>query len=77
MSKVRVFSTRSCPYCYMLKDFLREKNVQFDDIYVDSDYIAAMEMVRLSGQRGVPVADINGSIVVGFDQARISRLLAV
>ena len=77
MSKIRVFSTKSCPYCYMLKDFLREKNVQFDDIYVDSDYNAAMEMIRLSGQRGVPVADINGSIVVGFDQARISRLLGI
>jgi glutaredoxin 3 len=77
MSKVRVFSTRSCPYCYMLKDFLKEKNVQFEDIMVDSDHNAAMEMIRISGQRGVPVADINGSVVVGFDQARISKLLGV
>ncbi|MFH2021001.1 MAG: glutaredoxin domain-containing protein [archaeon] len=75
MSKVRVFSTSSCPYCYMLKDFLRDNNVEFEDIMVDSDYNAAMEMIRISGQRGVPVADINGSVVVGFDQGRISKLL--
>ena len=75
MSRVRVFSTRTCPYCNMLKDFLREKNIPFENIMVDSDYNAAMEMVRLSGQRGVPVADINGNIIVGFDQERIKRLL--
>jgi len=77
MSKVRVFSTRSCPYCYMLKDFLRENNVQFEDIFVDSDYNAAMEMIRISGQRGVPVADINGQVIVGFDQPRITRALGI
>ena len=75
MSRIRVFSTRTCPYCNMLKDFLMQNNVAFDDIMVDSDYNAAMEMVRLSGQRGVPVADINGNIIVGFDQERIKGLL--
>jgi len=77
MSKIRVFSTQSCPYCYMLKDFLRQKGVQFEDIFVDRDMNAAMEMIRLSGQRGVPVADINGNVVVGFDQHRISMLLGL
>jgi len=59
----------------MLKEFLRENNIQFEDIMVDSDYNAAMEMIRISGQRGVPVAEINGNVVVGFDQERIKRLL--
>ena len=77
MSKVRVFSTKTCPYCYMLKDYLKEHNVSFEDIMVDSDHNAAMEMVRISGQRGVPVADINGNVVVGFDQARINSLLGI
>ena len=75
MSKVRVFSTKTCPYCYMLKDYLRQHKVKFEDIMVDSDYEAAMEMIRISGQRGVPVADINGTVVVGFDQVRINQLL--
>ena len=75
MSKVKVYSTPTCPYCYMLKDFLKANNVAFDDIDVSMDYNGAMEMIRVSGQRGVPVADINGSVVVGFDQGRIKRLL--
>ncbi len=75
MNRIRVFSTRTCPYCNMLKEFLRENNIQFEDIMVDSDYNAAMEMIRISGQRGVPVAEINGNVVVGFDQERIKRLL--
>ena len=72
---IRVFSTTTCPYCYMLKDFLRANNVDFKDIDVGRDINAAMEMIRISGQRGVPVADINGNVVVGFDQQRIKRLL--
>lgn len=77
MNKVRVFSTKTCPYCYMLKDYLKDNKIAFDDIMVDSDQDAAMEMVRISGQRGVPVAEINGSIVVGFDQVKINNLLGI
>ena len=77
MTKVRVFSTRSCPYCNLLKDYLKQHNISFEDIMVDSDYNGAMEMIRISGQRGVPVADINGNVVVGFDQARINSLLGI
>ena len=77
MNKVRVFSTRTCPYCNMLKEYLRQHNIPFEDIMVDSDYNAAMEMIRISGQRGVPVAEINGNVVVGFDQARINSLLGI
>ncbi len=77
MARVRVFSTRTCPYCDMLKAFLREKKVDFQDIDVGSDYNAAMEMIQISGQRGVPVAEINGQVVVGFDQPRISQMLGI
>ncbi len=73
--KVRVFSTPTCPYCNMLKNFLHEKNVPFEDIDVTQNRESAIEMIRISGQRGVPVADINGNIVVGFDQHRIKSLL--
>ncbi len=75
MPNVRVFSTPTCPYCTMLKGYLRSNKVDFEDIDVSSDYEGAMEMIKLSGQRGVPVADISGNIVVGFDQRRIGQLL--
>lgn len=76
-NKIRVFSTMSCPYCYMLKDYLNAKNIKFEDIMVDQDQSAAMEMIRISGQRGVPVAEVNGKVIVGFDQSRIEQALAV
>ena len=75
LMRVRVFATQACPYCHMLKGFLQENNIDFEDIDVSANHNAAIEMIRLSGQRGVPVADINGNVVVGFDQARIAQLL--
>lgn len=71
---VIVYSTPSCPYCSMAKDFLRSKNVPFQDIDVSRDQNAAMEMIRKSGQNGVPVIDFNGEIIVGFDRGRLERL---
>ena len=61
----------------MAKDFLSEHDVDFQDIDVSRDYRAAMEMVKISGQRGVPVLDISGNVVVGFDRERIKELLAL
>lgn len=72
---VKVYSTPSCPWCTVAKDYLSSKNVSFEDVDVSRDRDAAMEMVHKSGQRGVPVIDINGNIIVGFDQATIDRLL--
>jgi len=73
--KIRVFSTSACPYCLTLKEFLKEHNVDFEDIDVSKDEKALKEMVEKSGQMGVPVAEINGQIVVGFDKAKICKLL--
>jgi glutaredoxin-like YruB-family protein len=72
---VKVYSTPSCPWCTEAKNYLSSKHVQFEDIDVSRNMEAAREMVQKSGQRGVPVLDINGSIVVGFDQAAIDTLL--
>jgi glutaredoxin len=57
------------------KKYLKSKSVAFEDIDVSRDREAASEMVRKSGQRGVPVIDINGNIIVGFNQATIDRLI--
>jgi len=77
MTNVKVFSTPSCPYCHKLKDFLKENNIPFTDYDVSRNRDAAMEMIRRSGQRGVPVADIDGNIVVGFNQPLIEQLLKI
>ena len=77
MIKVRVFSTNFCPYCSSLKQFLKEHNVEFEDINVSEDKEAAEEMIQKSGQMGVPVAEIDGQIVVGFNKEKISNLLGI
>jgi glutaredoxin-like YruB-family protein len=72
---VKVYSTPSCPWCTVAKNYLASKNVPFEDVDVSRNREAAMEMIQKSGQRGVPVLDINGSIVVGFDQDTIDTLI--
>ena len=74
---IRVFSTPSCPYCVTLKSFLEEKGFQYEDIDVAEDERAAKEMIDKSGQMGVPVVDIDGQIIVGFDRERISQILNI
>ncbi|MFH1656463.1 MAG: glutaredoxin domain-containing protein [Candidatus Nealsonbacteria bacterium] len=75
--KVRVFSTPTCPYCVTLKEYLREHNIDFEDIDISQDQKMSEEMVEKSGQMGVPVIDISGEWVVGFDKAKINELLDI
>jgi len=75
MEKVIVYSTQTCPYCDMVKNFLKEKEVEFEEIDVGSDKEKAQEMVEKSGQMGVPVVEIGGEMVVGFNKERIDELL--
>jgi len=64
-----------CPYCVTLKEFLKQNNIEFEDIDVAENARAREEMIKKSGQMEVPVVDIDGEIVVGFDKKRISELL--
>lgn len=75
MAKVTVYSTPTCPWCHKVKDYLKEKKIEFEDIDVSTNHEAAHEMVDKSGQMGVPVIDIDGTIIVGFDQAAIDKAL--
>ncbi|HJW97437.1 MAG TPA: glutaredoxin domain-containing protein [archaeon] len=75
--KVKVYSTPTCPYCYMAKDFLKENGIAFEDINVAEDHAAAHEMIEKSGQMGVPVIDINGTIIVGFDREAVKKALGI
>lgn len=72
---VKVYSTPSCPWCTRAKNYLSSKNIAYEEIDVSADRNAANEMVQKSGQRGVPVIDYNGTVIVGFDQAAIDQLL--
>ncbi len=74
--RVIVFSTPTCTYCNQAKRYFREKGVRFTDVDVSKDAAAARDMVRRSGQQGVPVIDIGGRIVVGFNKPEIDRLLS-
>ncbi|AUS95541.1 NrdH-redoxin [Clostridium thermosuccinogenes] len=74
---VKVYSTPTCPWCTVAKNYLKSKNIEFDDIDVSRDREAAVEMIQKSGQRGVPVIDIDGNIIVGFNQAAIDKFLNI
>lgn len=75
--KVKIYSTPTCPYCIRTKQFLKENNIEFEDIDVSVDQQAAEEMIKISGQIGVPVLDIEGEIIVGFDKERIKKALGL
>lgn len=76
-AKIKVYSTLSCPYCITLKEYLKEKSIEFEDINVAEDKEAAKEMIEKSGQMGVPVSEINGEIIIGFDKEKINQLLGI
>lgn len=76
-AKVIIYSTPTCPWCKLAKEFLKKHLVDFEDKNVATDHAAAEEMIKKSGQFGVPVLDIDGQIIVGFDQKKISELLAL
>ncbi len=72
---VTVYSTPTCPWCTRAKSYLKEIGVAYEDKDVSVDVAAAREMVKLSGQMGVPVVSIDGNVVVGFDKKKIDELL--
>ena len=73
--KVIVYSTPTCPYCTRLKSFLKESGIEFENKDVSTDEAAKNEMVEKSKQMGVPVIDVEGDIIVGFDKDRINTAL--
>ena len=73
--KVIVYSTTTCPYCVYAKDYFKNKGVAFEDKNVSNDRAAGQEMIAKSGQMGVPVIDIDGQIIVGFQPNAFEELL--
>jgi glutaredoxin 3 len=75
--KVLVYSTPTCPYCIRVKQFLKDNNIVFTDYNVAADSEKGEEMVAKSGQMGVPVLDIGGELIIGFDKDRIKKALGI
>jgi len=72
---VRIYATKICPYCEMAKQFFKQNNIEFEEIDVSDNKEAAMEMIEKSGQMSVPVIEIDGKIIVGFNLKAIKEAL--
>ena len=77
MTKVKIYSTPTCPFCKRAKAFFKEHNIEYEDINVAEDEKARDEMVEKSGQMGVPVIEIGDKIIVGFDEQELKKTLKV
>ncbi len=75
--EISVYSTPTCQYCKLTKEYLHSKNIIFKNIDVTLNQGAASEMIQKSGQMGVPVLDIDGKIIVGFDKKKINKALGI
>jgi glutaredoxin-like YruB-family protein len=76
-AKVKVYSTPTCPWCHTAKDFLKKNGIEFEDINVGEDQAAAQEMVEKTGQMGVPVIEVDGQIIIGYDEGKLKKALDI
>lgn len=74
---IKVYTTNACPWCVKAKQYLKSKDMVFEELNVQTDMIAREEMVNKSRQMGVPVLDINGTVIIGFDKSAIDTALDV
>ncbi len=73
MANIKLYSTPTCPYCKMTREYLKDNGIEFEDINVAADKKAASEMIEKSGQMGVPVIELDGKIIVGFDKIALDK----
>lgn len=73
--EVKIYTTPTCPWCKKTKAFLKENKIDYKEIDVGSDDAASKEMIKKSGQMGVPVVDIDGTIIAGFDEEKLRKAL--
>ncbi|MDQ5901709.1 MAG: glutaredoxin 3 [Patescibacteria group bacterium] len=77
MKKVEIYSTPTCHFCHMAKDFFAANNVAFTDYDVSTDEAKRSEVIERSGQMGVPVIFIDGEMVIGFNEPKLRELLGM
>ena len=77
MAQVTIYTTPTCVFCRMAKQFFAEHNIQYQEKDVSVDTEAQQTMIEKSGQLGVPVIDVDGHITIGFDKKQLSELLGI
>lgn len=75
MNQITVYTTSTCPYCDMMKNFLREQGLSFNEVNVQQDPIAANRLVKTTGQMGVPQTEIHGQWILGFDPEKVMQFV--
>lgn len=75
MEKIKIYTTTFCPWCKMVEEFLSQNKIPFEEINVEKNPDKAKEMIKKSGQAAVPVIDINGQIIVGYDREKLKKAL--
>ena len=76
-SKVKIYTTSTCPWCVKTKEFFKANNVKYEEVNVAADEKSRNEMFEKSGQFGVPVTDANGTIIVGYDKEALKKALDI
>lgn len=76
MKNVKIYTTPTCGFCHMAKNWMKEKGINYEEIDVSTNPSAAQEMISKSGQMGVPVIDVDGDITVGFDRPKLENILS-
>ncbi len=74
---VKIYTTSWCTYCKRAKEFFKEHNIKFEEVNVEDDEAAGQEMIEKSGQMGVPVIDVDGEIIIGFDEPKLRKVLKI
>ena len=75
MSEVKIYTTNTCPYCDLAKEYMKENKIKYKEVNIESDEKAAKRMVEKSGQMAVPVLEIGEKIIVGFNKEEIKKAL--
>lgn len=77
MANIIIYSTPTCGYCRMAKEYLKSKNIAFTEVDVSLDRAKQEEMIKKSGQFGVPVIDVDGKIIIGYDKRKLDEYAGI
>jgi len=77
MKNIKIYSTPTCHFCHLAKDYLSAHNIKFTDYNVATDLEKRKEMLDKTGQMGVPVIDVDGKIMIGFEESKLAELLDI
>ena len=75
--KIKIFSTPTCPYCYVLKNYLKENGFEFEEIDISKETAKREELIKKTGLATLPVVEIDGQLIIGFDKKKIDNLLKI